>query len=241
LSTPFQNRLVGTIIVAAAAIIFLPDVLDGDKQSNQADFEGIPSAPKFEKNTSSKTFPAQLLKKIPQTTLAEDVALDDIATNKSGELSTKNNVKPIKSKGDGTVKVNVLAKNQSFEKNISKVSTSNSKTSNINVSNIKASKNRVVTANKSKNKSLPEKSIASESWVIQLGSFRHKNNVNELLSKLKKNGYTAFTKPIKTKNGTLTKVFVGPALIKSSLENKIAKLKVLTNVQGKVARFYPGK
>jgi len=236
LSTPFQNRLVGTIIVAAAAIIFLPDVLDGDKQSYQADFEGIPSAPEFEKNTSSKTFPAQLLKKIPQTTLTEDIALDDIATNKNEELPTQNNVESIKPKSDGTVKVNALAKNPSFKKNKNKVSASDSKTVNTKLSNAK-----VAATNKSNRKPLPEKSIASESWVIQLGSFRHKNNVNELLSKLKKNGYTAFTKPIKTKNGTLTKVFVGPALIKSSLENKIAKLKVLTNVQGKVARFYPGK
>ena len=82
--------------------------------------------------------------------------------------------------------------------------------------------------------------MANEAWVIQLGSFRHKNNVDDLVAKLKKNGYVAFTKPIKTKNGTLTKVFVGPELIKSSLEKKIPLLKQLTNVQGKVARFYAG-
>ena len=77
--------------------------------------------------------------------------------------------------------------------------------------------------------------------MIQLGSFRHQNNVDELVNKLKKEGYTAFTKPIKTKSGNLTKVFIGPELIKSSLEEKLPALKKLTNVQGKVARFYPAK
>ena len=66
-------------------------------------------------------------------------------------------------------------------------------------------------------------------------------NVAQLLLKLKDNGYTAFTKPIKTKNGTLIKVFIGPELIKSSLSKKIPALKKLTNVEGKIARFSPTK
>ena len=87
----------------------------------------------------------------------------------------------------------------------------------------------------------PPKSVNKEAWVIQLGSFKHKSNVAELVAKLKRNGYTAFTKPIKTKQGPLTKVFVGPELIKVTLMKKIPALKKLTNVQGKVARFYPTK
>ena len=68
-------------------------------------------------------------------------------------------------------------------------------------------------------KSLPEKSILKQAWVIQLGSFRHKKNVE----------------------GAYPQVCIGPELIKSSLEKKIAGLKKLTNVQGKLARFYPTK
>ena len=48
MSTPFQNRLVGTIIVAAVAIIFFPDFLDGDKKTYQAEFETIPTSPKVD-------------------------------------------------------------------------------------------------------------------------------------------------------------------------------------------------
>jgi len=92
-----------------------------------------------------------------------------------------------------------------------------------------------------KPKALPEKAVPSKAWVIQLGSFRHKKNVESLVEKLKKNGYTVFTRPIKTKSGELTKVFIGPELIKSSLEKKIQPLKKLTNVEGKIALFKPTK
>ena len=61
LSTPFQNRLVGTVIVAAAVIIFLPDILDGKKESNQTDFDAIPSAPEFTGKIDQKSFPTDAL------------------------------------------------------------------------------------------------------------------------------------------------------------------------------------
>ena len=48
MSTPFQNRLVGTIIVAAVAIIVLPDLLDGNKKTFQDEFEQIPPPPQVE-------------------------------------------------------------------------------------------------------------------------------------------------------------------------------------------------
>ncbi|NQY63065.1 MAG: SPOR domain-containing protein [Alteromonadaceae bacterium] len=225
MSTPFQNRLVGTIIVAAAAIIFLPDVLDGDKKTHQADFEGIPKAPLFASKTAtgkvdqtqkSKTFPDGRLAKLPTELIIDEKAIDDeqasaVENNNTGKLGAL-------LKNDSSVKVNTLEKNEKFTEGTSATP-----------------KNK-----KSLSKTAPDKSVAGEAWVIQLGSFRHKNNVDELVAKLKKNGYVAFTKPIKTKNGTLIKVFVGPEFIKSSLEKKIPLLKELTNVQGKVARFYAG-
>jgi DedD protein len=90
-------------------------------------------------------------------------------------------------------------------------------------------------------KKLPEKAIAKEAWVIHLGSFKDKENVAQLLKKLKANGYIAFTRPIKTKKGVLTKVIIGPELIKSALIKKIPALHELTGIKGKVANFEPTK
>ena len=79
--------------------------------------------------------------------------------------------------------------------------------------------------------------LASAGWVVQLGSFRHKKNVNELLNVLDKAGYRAFSRPVQTSSGTLTKVFVGPDLQKSKLEDALSHLKEVTKLQGRVTPF----
>lgn len=210
MSTPFQNRLVGTIIVAAVAIIFLPDVLDGDKKTYQDNFETIPKAPQVDFPPANKAFPQQKLSNLPKEIISDDVALDGGGALDASEALIE--------KG---ITVSTLDKEPSFTADSTQAAT-------------KKTLDLVA-------KKIPSTAVPKQAWVIQLGSFRHQNNVDDLVSKLKKEGYTAFTKPIKTKNGKLTKVFVGPELIKSSLEEKLPALKKLTNVQGKVARFYPTK
>lgn len=210
MSTPFQNRLVGTIIVAAVAIIFLPDVLDGDKKTYQDNFETIPEAPQIDFPKADKTFPKENLTKLPQEKVSDESAIDETGSIDTSKLLSENDVS-----------VSTLAKETDFSAPNSKKTVEKTGSEKIN--------------------NLPSKAVKKQAWVIQLGSFRHQNNVDELVNKLNSNGYTAFTKPIKTKNGKLTKVFVGPELIKSSLEKKLPALKKLTNVQGKVARFNPTK
>jgi DedD protein len=222
LSTPFQNRLVGTIIVAAAVIIFLPDVLDGKKKSNQADFDAIPQAPSFTGKMTNKPFPAEKLVLKEKAAVFNEQAIDEqlLTSDKTNQEIAE---KSINKASDQKTKVTPATK----EKAIVVDNSSNAK--------------RNAAIEKPKLGQQPAKAINKEAWVIQLGSYKHKANVAELVSKLKRNGYTVFTKPIKTKQGMLTKVFVGPELIKTSLSKKLPALKKLTNVQGKIARFYPTK
>ncbi len=216
MSTPFQNRLVGTVIVAAVAIIFLPDLLDGDKKTYQADFDNIPQAPSMEIGLEKKQFPKRDLTNTATIPLSEEAPQDDALRLVEESLGDKS---VVQTKNTDTVKVNILEQKTLF----------------------KPSSKLARTTSTLDKKVIPSKLSGKQAWVIQLGSFRHKNNVDDLLSKLKKNGYTAFTKPIKTKNGTLTKVFIGPELRKKTLDKKLPLLKKLTNVQGKISRFYPTK
>ncbi len=204
MSTPFQNRLVGTIIVAAVVIIFLPDVLDGEKKSHQTDFEAIPKAEVFSGKLTNKPFPADRLAKKQVIEVSNEEALDNVIENNTVKLDkqtdkkVKNNSKAIITRAEAKPAIEV-------------------------------------------SKKLPERAAAKEAWVIHLGSFKDKENVAQLLKKLKANGYIAFTKPIKTKQGTLTKVIIGPELIKSTLMKKITPLHKLTGIKGKVAHFEPTK
>lgn len=45
MASPLQNRLVGTLILVALAVIILPDVLDGEKAETVEEFESIPLQP----------------------------------------------------------------------------------------------------------------------------------------------------------------------------------------------------
>jgi len=208
LSTPFQNRLVGTIIVAAVVIIFLPDVLDGEKKSHQDDFEAIPKAEVFSGKLTNKPFPENKLVLQKVTPVSTEQAIDDVVIDNSASEPTKPVYKTTKNVAKTVTKPAVIPS--------------------------------VKITSKPK-KTLPEKAVAKEAWVIHLGSFKNKDNVAQLLKKLKSQGYIAFTKPIKTKKGTLTKVIIGPELIKTAMVKKLPALKTLTGIQGKVAYFEPNK
>lgn len=208
MSTPFQNRLVGTIIVAAVVIIFLPDVLDGEKQSHQTEFEAIPQADVFSGELTNKNFPEDKLLSKSVTSISNEQAIDEIVSK---------NITTIPKEEERKAK----------EKTIVQV--------------VKAKTKPSLKALVQLNNKLPEKAIAKEAWVIHLGSFKDKGNVAQLLKKLKSKGYITFTKPIKTKQGTLTKVIIGPELIKSVMTKKLVGLKSLTGIQGKIASFEPNK
>lgn len=216
MSTPFQNRLVGTIIVAATIIIFLPDILDGKKNTNQADFDVIPNAPTFTGKTTQKPFPDDQLVKKEDVPILNEKAQDE-------QLLTNNEQNETAEPDSSITKVTPAEK----VKDIATSTNARSKTKND------------AAIEKSVLGQQPVQAVNKEAWVIQLGTFKNKNNVTELVNKLKSNGYTVFTKPIQTKQGTLTKVFIGPELIQASLAKKVPVLKKLTNVQGKVSRFYP--
>lgn len=47
-SSQFQNRLVGIIVLVALGVIFLPDILDGKKQHQEEQFAEIPLRPQAE-------------------------------------------------------------------------------------------------------------------------------------------------------------------------------------------------
>jgi DedD protein len=221
LSTPFQNRLVGTIIVAAVVIIFLPDLLDGEKKSYQVEFEAIPNAEVFSGKLTSKPFPEIKLVRQQVTPIIKEIAIDEFDPINSDVTGTTSVTIDTTATKDSIASVNINKELPDQPKNLSKsVITERLET-------------------KSKPIKLPEKAIAKEAWVIHLGSFKNKKNVEQLLKKLKVNGYVVFTNPIKTKQGMLTKVIIGPELIKSRMVNKLPALKKLTGIQGKVAYFTP--
>jgi DedD protein len=217
-SSALQNRLVGTAIIVAIVVIFLPDLLDGKQESKRNLFVELPHKP-------------------PMKTVKSPAPFD---TGKVEEAATR--------------KVEVIseqAMDDNSSENLSLETKSESRTEDVQVADI-YQENEQVSAEDAvltvmpKTGSLEQQTVveqdidlllASAGWVVQLGSFRHQKNVQELLNRLEKAGYRAFSRPVKTNSGTLTKVFVGPDLQKGNLESALSHLKELTQLQGRVTPF----
>jgi DedD protein len=188
---------VGTIILVALAVIFLPDFLDGKKEKRDPLFESVPAIPAKKPIINPEPFPSERVEEraqrpievISETSVDEDADL----TSSTSTPQVKTAAAPAKPSASDLASQTVIER--------------------------------------------PQNSESGAGWVVQLGSFRHQKNVRVLLEKLENAGYRAFSRPIRTQSGLLTKVFVGPDLQKNKLEAALPHLKELTDLDGKVTRF----
>ncbi|AXR07056.1 SPOR domain-containing protein [Salinimonas sediminis] len=196
MSSALQNRLVGTVIAVALVVIFLPDFLDGKKETKTTHFASVPAAPEKKPIVEPDAFPADRVAKAAQRPLeiVKETPVDD---------------QPAQSEQNDIEAANSVQAEQQAETN-----------------------------------DLAQRTVVSQQvndndagWVVQLGSFRHQKNVKQLLGKLESAGYRAFSRPIRTSSGLLTKVFVGPDLNKQKLEAALPHLTEVTGLKGKITEF----
>ncbi|MBD1583378.1 SPOR domain-containing protein [Pseudoalteromonas sp. S16_S37] len=214
----FVNRLVGTSIVVVAAIIFIPNILDGEKVHYKEGFKAIPERPEF----ATVDLQAVIDERASQAPEIKGEPMEDITSDDHlfVAASTEDNL------GNEPQAAQPEEATNNSEADISEQASQTA---------------TVVASQQTQPKSEPKRAATSNltgmAYVIQLGSFSHKPNVDALVAKLNKNGFKAFTRPVKTPNGTLTKVFVGPDLNKAKLEAKLPELKKLTKLNGRLTQF----
>jgi DedD protein len=217
-SSALQNRLVGTAMVVAIVVIFLPDLLDGKQESKRNLFVELPQKPPMKTVQSPSAFDTDGVKEAATRKfeiISEQAIDDNLIPNLEAENQSESRAVDVQVP-DVYLKSESLSVVQTTEKTKPKVSSLQQQT--------------VVGQD-------VERLLDSAGWVVQLGSFRHQKNVKDLLNRLEKAGYRAFSRPVKTNSGTLTKVFVGPDLQKSNLEDALSHLKELTKLQGRVTPF----
>lgn len=205
MNSSFINRLVGTSIVVIAAIVFIPNILDGEKVHYKEGFKAIPERSEFktidlQQEIDENVAGADSL----QQDEIEDIQADDIAFEQQANIAQSDYTSEAK-----VVEAVIAPKAQPQAA--------------APVQSIKSRQNN--------------ENLTSMAYVIQLGSFSHAANVKALQAKLQAKGFKTFTKPVKTPNGTLTKVFVGPSLNKNELQKQLPALKELTKLNGKITQF----
>jgi len=205
----FINRLVGTSIVVIAAIVFIPNILDGEKVHYKEGFKAIPDSPEFKTIDLQQSIDEKVADSEPlKQDEIEDITADDDILKQQPVVTESDYAEQPK-----LVEATIEPKEQPKVKDVVPV------------------KAKPIAPRKS------DENLTSMAYVIQLGSFSHVANVKALQAKLKAQGFKTFTKPIKTPNGTLTKVFVGPSLNKAELQKQLPELKKLTKLNGKVTQY----
>ncbi len=76
-------------------------------------------------------------------------------------------------------------------------------------------------------------------WVLQIGSFRDKAKAKALLEDLLKDGYKAFIREKKDANGSLSRVFVGPLVLKKKLVQQKSAIDKKYRVDAILVHFEP--
>lgn len=213
MSSQFQNRLVGTVVLVALGVIFLPDLLDGKKDRVQEEFAEIPLRPDIKvMQTPEEAFAVETLAPLD---LSKDIGADE---TKEGETE------PEKSASEKVREI-------SQDRKSAVTKTAVTKTADVPTAEAQA----VATANKQ-----PEpKAALKAAWTLQLGAFSNADNVDALVGKLRQAGFKAYTLPSKPVDGTLTRVFVGPDVSQAQMERIKREVAALTSLDGKVIAFNP--
>ena len=211
MNTALQNRLVGTILVVALAVIFLPDLLDGQKQVQQDIQINIPKPPAPLATHSLREVNIENIKQ----QAALPVVVEDIIADDTDVVSVSDT-------GIGT-----NTDTQVTPEIDNAVATSPPENSKTNLTASLENQTQRLQAD-------PQESAG---WVIQLGSFRHQKNVRELFDILEKAGYRTFSRPVETPSGILTKVFVGPEIDQEKLKAALPHLNEITKLKGRLTPF----
>jgi DedD protein len=207
MTSTLQNRLVGTIIVVALVVILVPEFLDGEKRVNKQEFVNVPPVAELVQVQNTETFDTSEV----QQQVNQSVELVDELPVDADDSEDKTNL--------ATNDLQTPKTAQDIEpKDATTELSGNEPTPSIN-------------------NDLAEIEIKDSGWVVQLGSFKHEKNVKELLNTLNNAGYRAYSRPVMTSVGELTKVFVGPELDKEKLELALPHLTEITHLKGKITAF----
>ncbi|MCS6114873.1 sporulation protein [Shewanella sp. SACH] len=247
MSSQFHNRLVGTVVLVALGVIFLPDILDGKKDRQEEQFSEIPLRPTVIEQQKADDDMFEVLSAEDAAALSgADVALAETGNNADSDKSAaiakqdvKADVKPEVKKPEvkqAEVKKPEVKPEPKKEPPKATVKTEPAKKAETKAPTVaktekpKAETPKASTSNRDSLKS---------GFTLQLGSFNNATNVKALIAQLRKSGFKAYTIPENPKDGVLTKVFVGPDVSEAKLKKIQVEVENLTRLKGWIVPFNP--
>lgn len=194
-----KQRIVGTVVLLALALIFLPIIFDG---------QGSYQAP-----VSSRIPEAPIISILPEPIQSRPVIVGDVEMVEPEVATT---VSP-------TEEVTELVEERSV-----------SSATEEPVSQVEITESAPIFS-----REVPQLSDAGlpQGWVVRLGSFSDAENASNLVTRLQDAGYKAYSRAMRSDQGTLTGVFVGPWLDRGQVNEYQQKLQEEFSLTGLVIRY----
>lgn len=239
MTSAFKNRLIGSSILIIAAIVFLPDLLDGQKQVVKDEFKAIPQRPEFSTVQQEQVFTKHQLAEKQQELLATPVnepAVDaSLPDNSFAEVTA--GAPGSEASTDSTTMVAQTA--QGTDTDPIPVPTENPLAPEPVADPVAQSATPSAAEKPVEPKGNP--ALKETAWIVRVGSFSKVDNATALVAKLKEAGFTTFTRSTTNAQGqSMVSVVVGPELKKERLEQKLPQLQQLTGITGlKLTAFKP--
>ncbi len=209
MSDTLKNRLIGTIILVALVVIFLPQWLDGEKQTSKQSFLEVPEPPEsIEINTIDEVDVAALKEAAITPEIIEDLRADDAEVEQSVDLSSTTETSQLEQQ-----------------------------TLSLQDEPISEPVKKIIVATPGPEQDIVKVPKRRGGWVIQLGVFGNQANINRVVNQVSSAGYQVFQQSAFTANGRLTRILVGPDLDKQKLEEQIPELKKITGLTGKITEY----
>ncbi|MCT6700072.1 SPOR domain-containing protein [Rheinheimera sp. 4Y26] len=238
----FRNRLIGSAILIIAAIVFLPDLLDGQKQVSKDDFKAIPERPEFASVAQQQVFAqdqhdasrAEAMA-LPQEQNSDPDPVPDSAVQQGATDVLPDQTYASVSTDSAAAKPTELTEPAAKTTETAPVQQP--------VAEPVKAEETIKPQPKADEKAKPatDTALTKAAWVVRVGSFSKEANANALISKLRAAGFATFSRKVVNAQGqTMVSVLVGPDLKKEKLENSLSQLQTLADVPKlKVVPFQP--
>ena len=190
-----KQRIVGTVVLLALALIFLPIVFDGEGSYQRTLSSRIPDPP--------------IMRIMPDPIPERPLIQADIAATVTAQVAI-----PIPD-------------------------------SQVDLDPANTSSTSTVTTNLPPGVELPatltrpslDDNGLPVGWSVRLGSFSNTNNARNLTQRLLADGYRAYSREIRSSQGVLTAVFVGPQVERNKVEQLKQQLQTKFQLSGIVVKF----
>ncbi|MDH0306931.1 cell division protein DedD [Aeromonas caviae] len=264
MASKFQNRLVGTVILVALVVIFLPDLMDGNKleQKDEA-FAKIPLRPELEpakpalQVSAASTLPAEHLASQQQASAATQWQVEEIGdtvtlANQGGANPAGASQAPITQQQP--VQAVAQPKPEPKPEVIAKKPVEQPKPKPVPTKPVEVQKpveakpqagqiktmDDLIASKMAQPTTAPAAAAPAQgSWILQLGAFKNADSVNALVSKLRAAGYSAQTSPRTPVQGQINRVFIGPDVSKAKLQGMQSRISQMTGLSGSVVAYNP--